>query len=375
MTGPLSDVRVVALAGMGPVSYLSMLLSDMGARVVTMVRPDSRHGRVLRQTEGLSESADVVNRGVERVPIDLKAQKDRAGLLQLIDNAQVFVEGYRPGVVERLGLGPAALLDRNPTLIFARLTGWGQDGPLARTAGHDLNYVAQSGALHAMAREGERPRPPINLLGDYAGGGLMAAFGVVSALLESRRSGRGQVIDAAMVDGVALLTARLHGLRAAGLYSDEAGTNYIDSGAPFYDVYECADGRFLAVGALEPDFYAEFLAGLDVDTAGWPVQEDRERWPRLRGLIAERIRARTRDEWSATYAGTDACVTPVLSFDEAIHHPHNAERQLYSTHDGVQHPEAAPRLSCTPGVGARSAGRVHERIESLLDEWCDGSAK
>jgi alpha-methylacyl-CoA racemase len=369
MSGPLSDVRVVVLAGMGPVPFLSMLLSDMGARVVTVVRPATRQQRALSQTDGLREEHDVVNRGIERVPVDLKDPEAVAGLLDLLREADVFVEGYRPGVVERLGLGPDVVLEHNPAIVYARLTGWGQTGPLARSAGHDINYVAHSGALHAMARFGEAPRPPINLLGDYAAGGTGAAFGVVSALLEARRSGLGQVVDAAMLDGVALLTARLHGLRAAGLFSDVPGTNYIDSGAPFYEVYRCRGGEFLAVGALEPDFYQEFLKGLDLDTSAWPQQDDRERWPELRRLIREAIGTRTRDEWADVFEGTDACVTPVLTFDEAAMHPHNAERGLYATHNGVLQPAAAPRLSRTPGRSVASAGRRHEDLTALQRTW------
>jgi alpha-methylacyl-CoA racemase len=369
MSGPLNDVRVVVLAGMGPVPFLSMLLSDMGARVVTVIRPDTRKQRALGQTEGLREEHDVVNRGVERVPVDLKDPEQVEGLLELLRDVDVFVEGYRPGVVERLGLGPEVALARNPALVYARLTGWGQTGPLAHSAGHDINYVAQTGALHAMAREGEVPRPPINLLGDYAAGGTGAAFGVVCALLESRRTGEGQVIDAAMLDGVALLTARIHSLRAAGLYNDVAGTNYIDSGAPFYEVYRCSDDGFLAVGALEPDFYREFLKGLDVDTTLWPAQDDRARWPELRRLIGETIASRSRDSWAATFEGTDACVTPVLTFDEAVDHPHNSARGLFSEHHGVLHPASAPRFGRTPIRAGTPAGPRHDDLAAVRRTW------
>lgn len=371
MSAPLTGVRVVVLAGMGPVPFLSMLLSDLGASVVRVVRPANRPQRALDQTEGLREEQDVVNRGVSRVAIDLKDRGQLAALLELVDEADVFVEGYRPGVVERLGLGPDQLLARNPRLVYARLTGFGQAGPLAREAGHDINYLAQSGALHAMARRGEAPRPPINLLGDYAGGGTVGALGVVAALYEAKTSGQGQVVDAAMVDGVALLTARLHGLRAAGLYGDEAGTNWIDSGAPFYDVYRCLDDRFVAVGALEPDFYSVFLALLGVDTEWWPAQDDRDRWPELRKLIGDTLATRTRDEWADVFQGSDACVTPVLSFDEAAEHPHNRERALYSSEGGVLHPAPAPRLSRTPLNGPRPAGPAHDKLEELHDAWKD----
>ncbi|SFW79862.1 CaiB/BaiF CoA transferase family protein [Amycolatopsis australiensis] len=374
-TGPLAGVRVVALAGMGPTPFASMLLADMGAEVVRVTRPAHRRGRALGQTEGLAPEHDLANRGVDTVEADLKSTAGIATVLRLADAADVFLEGYRPGVAERLGLGPDVLLRRNPALVYARLTGYGQTGPLARQAGHDINYVAQSGALHAMARAGEPPRPPVNLLGDYAGGALVAAFGVVCAILEARGSGRGQVIDAAMVDGVALLTAKLQGLRAAGRYDDEPGTNYLDSGAPFYDTYRCADGRYLAVGALEPDFYAEFLTRLGTDTSGWPAQDDRAEWPRLRALIAAAVSAKTRDEWAEIYAGTDACVTPVLTFDEAAEHPHNRERGVFARVGGVLHPRPAPRLSRTPAREPQApAGEVLDP-DRLAGEWTARSGR
>lgn len=371
MSGPLQGVRVVVLAGMGPVPFLSMLLSDMGAQVVRVVRPENRPQRALSQTDGLRDEVDVVNRGVESVAVDLKDAKSVDALLRAVDAADVFIEGYRPGVVERLGLGPDVLCARNQRLVYARLSGYGQSGPLARVAGHDINYVAQSGALHAMARLDEVPRPPINILGDYAGGGTVAAFGVVSALVQARTTGRGQVIDAAMIDGVALLTARLQSLRAAGLYSDVPGTNYLDSGAPFYEVYRCKDGRFIAVGALEPAFYREFLVRLEADTSAWPAQEDRDRWPELRKHIGDAFASRTRDEWAEIYAGSDACVTPVLDFDEAARHPHNAGRGLYQTYDGVLHPSPAPRLAETPAEPVRPAGQTYADVTTLAAAWAD----
>lgn len=370
MSGPLAGVRVVVLAGMGPVPFASMLLADMGAHVVRVIRPASRPSRALSQVDGLREEHDLVNRGVDSVAVDLKDPQGTELVLRLADEADVFIEGYRPGVAERLGLGPDVVLRRNPALVYARLTGYGQAGPLAREAGHDINYVAQSGALHAMARDGEAPRPPVNLLGDYAGGGMMAAFGIACALLEARASGCGQVVDAAMVDGVALLTAKLQGLRAAGLFSDQPGTNWIDSGAPFYDTYRCADGRYLAVGALEPDFYGEFISRLGVDVAGWPDQDDRAAWPRLRELIAAAVAARPQAEWASIYEGTDACVTPVLAFDEAARHPHNAERGVFERVGGVLHPSPAPRFSRTPArpPAAPQTGPVD--VRRLLESWC-----
>jgi alpha-methylacyl-CoA racemase len=370
MTGPLAGVRVVVLAGMGPVPFTSMLLADMGAQVVRVTRPASRPSRALSQVDGLREEHDLVNRGVLTVAVDLKDPAGGGQVLRLAAAADVFVEGYRPGVTERLGLGPDAVLGRNPGIVYVRLTGYGQTGPLSREAGHDINYVAQSGALHAMARPGEAPRPPVNLLGDYAGGGMTAAFGIACALVEARASGRGQVVDAAMVDGVALLTTKLQGLRAAGLFSDQPGTNWIDSGAPFYDTYRCADGRYIAVGALEPDFYREFVARLGVDLAGWPDQDDRAAWPRLRELIAEAVAARPQAEWATVYEGTDACVTPVLTFDEAARHPHNAERGVFARVGDVLHPAPAPRFSETPGrrPAVPPSGTVD--VDEVIESWC-----
>jgi alpha-methylacyl-CoA racemase len=370
MTGPLAGVRVVVLAGMGPVPFAGMLLADMGAQVVRVARPPSRTARALSLVDGLREEQDLVNRGVDTVAVDLKDPDGVELVLRLAAAADVFVEGYRPGVAERLGLGPDVVLDRNPAVVYARLTGYGQAGPLAREAGHDINYVAQSGALHAMARPGEAPRPPVNLLGDYAGGGMMAAFGIACALLEARGSGCGQVIDAAMVDGVALLTTKLQGLRAAGLFSDEPGTNWIDSGAPFYDTYRCADGRYIAVGALEPDFYREFTARLGVDLAGWPDQDDRAAWPRLHELIASAVAARPQSEWATVFAGTDACVTPVLTFEEAARHPHNAQRGVFGCVDGVLHPSPAPRFSRTPARRPVPPSSGPVDVHRLIESWC-----
>ncbi|MBC3191811.1 CoA transferase [Pseudonocardia sp. C8] len=367
--GPLAGVRVVSLAGMGPTPFAGMLLADLGAEVVRVTRPPNRAGRALGQTEGLAAEHDLANRGVTSVALDLKTPAGIEKVLALVAAADVFIEGYRPGVTERLGLGPEQVQARNPAVVYARLTGYGQCGPLARTAGHDINYVAQTGALHAMARAGEAPRPPINLLGDYAGGGLVAAFGIVSAVLEARSSGRGQVIDAAMVDGVALLTAKIQGLRAAGRYDDEPGTNYLDSGAPFYDTYRCADGGYLAVGALEPSFYAEFVGRLGADTTDWPEQDDRSRWPELRRRISDAIAARTRDEWASVFEGTDACVTPVLTFDEAAKHPHNVERGLYSDVGGTLHPAPAPRFDRTPGRAPEPPTDRLTGVEDVLAAW------
>lgn len=359
--GPLTGNRVVVLEGLGPGPFVAMLLADMGAEVIRVKRPSHRSGRPLAQTLGLSPERDVINRGTASVEIDLKDSQGLKDLKELIMTAEVFMEGFRPGVAERLGLGPDELIGINPRLVYARVTGYGQSGQMSKSAGHDINYVAQSGALNAMAAPGLKPRPPVNLLGDYAGGGALGAYGIVCALLEAKSSGNGQVVDVAMLDGVALLTAKMQGLRSAGLFSDDPGTNYIDGGAPFYDTYQCADGRYIAVAALEADFYKHFLDGLSVETSQWPEQEDRARWPELRQHIADAFATKTMKQWAEIFDGTDACVSAVLNFDEATTHSHNAERQLFIDVDGVNHPAPAPRLSRTP---ARRPGQPpRERVE------------
>ena len=369
VTGPLSGVRIVVLDGMGPTPFASMLLADMGAHVVRITRPANRPRRALDQVDAMRPEHDVAHRGVDMLVLDLKSEAGRASVLALVDQADVFIEGFRPGVAERLGLGPDVLIGRRPALVYARLTGYGQTGPLAHEAGHDINYVAQSGVLNALRRKGEAPHPPINLLGDYAGGGVFAAFGIACALVHSRACGTGQVVDAAMIDGVAIMSARIQGLRAAGVYSDDPGTNYLDSGAPFYDTYECADGKYVAVGALEPDFYAEFVKRLSVDLSDWPDQQDVDEWPRLRQLIAAALRARTRDEWAAVFVGTDSCVTPVLDFDEAAANAHNAARGLLRNLSGVLHPAPAPRFSQTPARPVSVPTAEACDVDKILGEW------
>jgi alpha-methylacyl-CoA racemase len=346
-----------------------MLLADMGAHVVRVTRPANRPNRTLSQVDAMGPEHDISNRGVDTIALDLKDQTGRDTVLELVVSADVFIEGFRPGVAERLGLGPDELLAANPALVYARLTGYGQTGPLSHEAGHDINYVAQTGVLHALRREGEAPHPPINLLGDYAGGGTFAALGIVCALFESQTSGAGQVVDAAMIDGVASLSARIQGLRAAGVLSDEPGTNYLDGGAPFYDTYCCADGKYVAVGALEPDFYAEFVKRLGVDVSEWPDQQDTARWPELRLLIGEALGARMRDEWAQVYEGTDSCVTPVLDFGEAAEHVHNRVRGLYQKVGGVLHPAPAPRFSRTPARPASVPAADEADIHRILAEW------
>ncbi len=338
--GPLDGIRVLELAGIGPGPFAAMLLADMGADVIRLARPG--------QAAPIGGGAfDAVDRGRPTLEVDLKLSDGRELALSLTDRADALIEGFRPGVMERLGLGPEVLLPRNPRLVYGRMTGYGQDGPLAHAAGHDINYIAIAGALGPIARRGERPLAPLNLIGDYGGGGMLLAFGVVCALLEARSSGHGQVVDAAMVDGAALLTTAFHGLLGTGHWNEQPGTNVLDSGAHFYEVYATADGGHFAVGALEPQFYAELL-----DVLGIPLEQapqwDATRWPELKERFAGVFATRSRDQWEALFAGREACATPVLTLGEAPAHPHNRARGTFITRDGRATPAPAPRLSRTP---------------------------
>ncbi|HEX6339267.1 MAG TPA: CaiB/BaiF CoA-transferase family protein [Jiangellaceae bacterium] len=332
MTGsPLAGLRVVELGGIGPGPHTAMLFADLGADVVRFVR---RGG----------EPYDILP-GRRQVEVDLKDSAGTSTAWELIESADVLIEGFRPGVAERLGFGPDECLDRNPKLVYARMTGWGQDGPLAQQAGHDINYIGLTGVLHAIGTAGGRPTPPLNLVGDFGGGSMYLAVGVLSALWERERSGRGQVVDAAIVDGTSSLAQQFWILRGLGLWTDERAANLLDTGAPFYDTYECADGRYVAVGALEPRFYAALLAGLGLAGESLPAQHDKGAWPVLRKRFADVFATRTRDEWAEVFAGTDACVTPVLSFAEAAEHPHLRARGTIVTVDGVPRAAPAPRFS------------------------------
>ena len=336
--GPLDGVRVIEIASLAPGPFACMMLADLGADVVRVeraenCRPDAPQPR------------DPLVRG-RRASVGLNL-KDPGGiglLLRLAESADVLVEGFRPGVAERLGFGPQACAERNPRLVYGRMTGWGQDGPLAPTAGHDIDYIAISGALSLVGREGEAPVPPVNLLGDFGGGGMLLALGVLAALLERERSGLGQVVDAAMTDGSALLTTFVYGARASGMWQDERGVNLLDTGAPFYDTYRTADGGYVAVGALESRFYAELLAGLGLAEASLPAQHDRAGWPVLRARFAEAFASRTRDEWAEVFAGSDGCVAPVLSAAEAPGHAHNTARGTFADIGGITQPAPAPRF-------------------------------
>jgi alpha-methylacyl-CoA racemase len=336
--GPLHGVRVVEIASLAPAPFGCMILSDLGAEVILV----DRVGRA-----GGLAPADPLRRGRRSVGLNLKDPSALGALLRLAESADVLVEGFRPGVAERLGFGPDVCLQRNPRLIFARMTGWGQDGPLAHTAGHDIDYIAISGALGPIGRAGQRPVPPLNLVGDFGGGGMLLALGVLAALVERAGSGRGQVVDAAMVDGSALLTSFLHGMRAAGMWRDERGTNLLDGGAPYYDTYETADGRHVAVGALEPQFYAELLHRLGIEGEHLPAQLDTTGWPVLRSRLTDVFKQRTQAEWVAVFEGSDACVSPVLTLSEAPGHPHNLARGTFTEVGGVVQPAPAPRFGRT----------------------------
>ena len=340
--GPLRGIRIVEMAGIGPAPFAAMILADMGAEVIRIDRPTPSGNGIAR-----APRFDLVARGRRTVTLDLKHPEGVACALDLIAASDGLVEGFRPGVMERLGLGPDACRARNPRLVYGRLTGWGQDGPLAHAAGHDLNYLALTGVLEMIGREGQPPVPPLNLVADYAGGSLMLVAGLLAALLDAQRSGQGQVVDAAMVDGVALLATAMTGLRAAGLHDGPRGTNILDGGAPYYDVYACADGKFLSVAPIERKFREIFLRGLGFDPADFPDMDDRAMWPEARRLIAARLAQRSRDEWCAVFDGQDACVAPVLSLAEAPDHPHNAARRTHVRIDGIMQPAPAPRFGRT----------------------------
>ena len=361
MSGPLEGVRIVEIAGIGPGPFAAMMLSDMGAEVLRVDRaPAGAPGR---------GGGDPLLRGRRSVGVDLKQPEGVQTVLRLVERADGLIEGFRPGVTERLGIGPDDCLARNPKLVYGRMTGWGQDGPYAPTAGHDINYIALSGALHAIGRAGEPPVPPLNLVGDFGGGGMLLAFGMVCGILEASRSGQGQVVDAAMVDGSAALMAMMYGFKAMGFWQDERGVNLLDGAAHFYDTYECADGKHVAIGSIEPQFYAELrrLAGLDGPQ--WDAQMDRSQWPARKRELAEVFRTKTRDEWAALMEGTDVCFAPVLSMDEAPKHPHNVARGTFVEVAGVTQPAPAPRFSRTAAAVDRPPAAPGEHTDEALADW------
>jgi alpha-methylacyl-CoA racemase len=359
--GPLAGLRVLELAGIGPGPFCAMLLADQGATVLRVDRPGGA------PTDKARPERALMNRGRQSAVLDLKHPRAVDALLRLADAADVLLEGLRPGVTERLGVGPEVCLARNPRLVYARMTGWGQDGPLAASVGHDIGYIARTGALHALGRAGGPPQFPANLLGDFGGGGMLMAYGICAALVERASSGRGQVVDAAIVDGVASLLAMPLMFLAQGHWRDERGVNMLDGGVPWYDVYQTADGQWMAVGALEPRFYAALLAGLGLTDA--PDRGDPRNWPELRARFTARFAERTRDEWAATFAGTEACAEPVLSLREAAADPHLTARGTYVDRDGFVEPAPAPRFSRTPGKLSEPAPVPGQHTTEALTAW------
>lgn len=352
MGGVLEGVTVIELAGIGPAPFCGMMLADHGARVIRVERP----GATSRFGDG--GNRDILNRNRERIELDLKDPAAIAQIKDLIKGADALIEGYRPGVLERLGLGPEVLHGENPALVIGRMTGWGQDGPMAPLAGHDINYIALSGALHSYGRKGEKPTFPVNAVGDFGGGGMMLAFGVVAAVLNARSTGRGQVVDCAMVDGAAVLSAMTYSFLGNAMWRDERGVNLLDSGAHFYDTYETSDGKWISIGSIEPQFYALLLdkAGLK-DDPDFAQQMNAPKWPELKDRIAALFLTKTRDEWCELMAQTDICFAPVLSLTEAPQHPHNAARGTFVEEGGMVQPAPAPRFSATPAPPVSLAGR------------------
>ncbi len=359
--GPLDGYRVLEIAGIGPGPFCAMMLADHGAEVLRVDRLSAA---------GRGDASNVLNRGRRSIAVDLKQPEGVELVLELVESADALIEGFRPGVMERLGLGPDVCAERNPRLVYGRMTGWGQDGTIAHAAGHDLNYIALSGSLHAIGPQGGKPVPPLNLVGDFGGGGMMLAFGVVCALLEAKASGKGQVVDAAMTDGSAVLTAAIWGLAGTGFWTDERGANLLDGGAHFYDTYETLDGKWVSIGSIEPQFYALLRekAGLEHDDE-FDHQMDRKHWPSLKAKLAEVIRGRTRDEWCELMEGSDVCFAPVLNFEEAANHPHNKARETFVEVDGITQPAPAPRYSRSTVAIGSPPPRAGEHTQEALRDW------
>jgi len=356
--GPLSGLKIVEFAGIGPGPFCGMLLSDLGADVV----------RVDRKGSGRGAPSDVTGRGRRSVALDLKTPEAVEACLKLMEAADGIIEGFRPGVMERLGLGPDVALKRNPKLVYGRMTGWGQTGPWAHAAGHDMNYIAITGALHAIGT-GDKPVPPLNLVGDFGGGALYLAFGLLAGVIQARETGKGQVVDCAMSDGAASLMAMFYGMKAAGIWKEERRTNLLDGGAHFYDTYQCSDGRWISIGSIEPQFYALLLEKTGINDPDFQRQHDRGIWPDLREKLAHVIAQKSREEWTEIMGGTDVCFAPILDLDEAPKHPHNAARQTFVEVAGVTQPAPAPRFSATPGAiqGPPPAIGAHDR--EALSDW------
>ena len=361
--GALDGVHVIELAGIGPGPFCGMMLADQGAEVIQVDRAAAVRGGDPARPPG-----NVNGRGRRSIGVHLKSPGGVETVLRLVEGAGMVFEGFRPGVAERLGVGPDDCLARNPAIVYGRMTGWGQDGPYSSMAGHDINYIALAGVLAHIGRSDSGPVPPMNLVGDFGGGGMYLAYGMVCALLEARNSGKGQVVDAAMVDGAASLMSFIHGMLASGFHSPERGTNLLDTGAHFYDVYECADGGWISLGSIEPQFYAELLDKLGLDAERFGKQNDRDLWPELSAEIAAVVRMKTRDEWDAILESSDVCYAPVLTVDEAIRHPHNVARGTFIDVGGITQPGPAPRLSRTPGEVRRPPAHAGQHTDEVLSE-------
>ncbi len=377
--GPLTGLRIIELAGIGPGPFCGMMLADMGAEVVRIDRSGGRPGR----------SRDVLTRGRKSIAVDLKSEAGKEVILKLCETADALFEGFRPGVTERLGIGPDDCMARNPRLVYGRMTGWGQDGPMAQAAGHDINYISLAGALHAIGPKGGKPVPPLNLVGDFGGGGMLLAFGLVCALLEASRSGKGQVVDSAMIDGTAVLMSMFFTMNAAGMMKDERGSNMLDGGAHFYDTYETSDNKYISIGSIEPQFYALLVEKAGLPATEFAAQMDQSRWPEYKEKITRVFKTKTRDEWCGIMEGTDVCFSPVLSLGEVADHPHNKARETFVELDGIVQPAPAPRFSRTtvgvshssrvPGEDTASvlaqAGFSESEIQSLVESGAVSSAQ
>ncbi len=358
--GPLKGLKIVEMAGIGPAPFCAMMLADMGAEVIRIDRLNHK---------GSGHRANVLNRGRRSLALDLKNPASVEAVLKLIEQADALIEGFRPGVMERLGLGPDDCLARNPKLIFGRMTGWGQTGPLAQAAGHDINYISVAGALGAMGYSDRPPTPPLNLVGDFGGGAMYLLTGILAALLERANSGRGQVIDAAMTDGTASLLSPFFGLMAMDMWTTDRQANKLDGGAHYYGSYACSDGKFISIGSIEPQFYALLLEKCEIEDEGFLAQQDQDAWPQLRERLASIFLMKSRDEWCAIMEGTDVCFAPVMDLSEAPSHPHNAARETYVEFDGVTQPAPAPRFSRTQSQIQSSAAIVGEHSEEILTDW------
>jgi alpha-methylacyl-CoA racemase len=359
--GPLNGVKIIEVGGIGPGPFCGMMLSDMGAEIIRVDRKG--------QQSRVGSQYDILHRGRRSIGVDLKKPEGVELLLKLVEQADALQEGFRPGVMEKLGLGPDVCLQRNPRLVYGRMTGWGQEGPISQAAGHDINYIAVTGALYSIGRPDQNPVPPLNLIGDFGGGGMLLAFGIACALFETQRSGKGQVIDAAMVDGSAALMAMFYGQRAAGLWTDQRGANFLDTGAHYYDTYETADGKWVSVGSIEPQFYALLLKHSGIDDPEFQGQNDREKWPEFKKKIGEIFKTKTRDEWCEIMEGSDVCFGPVLTMGEALEYPQNVARKTFVEIEGVPQPAPAPRFSRTNPEIRGPALMGPEYAEAALSDW------